>query len=137
MPTKKKPSFPGTCAVCGKSFTTNDEVYMDKEDGKEWIICIDKECYDKQGGRAIESKDGKPRFTPTKFPINDFGRLYALAQERLDSFITYRISEMKQAEPERWDEAHPPRSFEVLSYEAQAVFIESMVRSMVSGCKPT
>ena len=55
MATKKNPAFAGKCDVCSESFATADEVYMDKQ-GEKWIICKNKDCYDKQGGGEIKAK---------------------------------------------------------------------------------
>ena len=135
MPVKKKPNFGKTCQVCQTAYSTEDEVYMDTLDnGATWIICKNEACYKQQGGRAIESKDSKPRFTPTKFPIQDFPKLVNMAELQLESFLKKRKTEYENNPAEL--AAGEVNMWTLLSVAEQAMFIESMVRSMVTGCKP-
>jgi hypothetical protein len=66
---KKAPYGAGKCKVCELEYSATDEVYMDKVNDV-WIICKDKECYDKQGGGEIKESNSGKQWQPTKFKLD-------------------------------------------------------------------
>lgn len=130
MGIKKACTFGGTCSVCSTEYKTGEEVYMQK-DGDKWLICKDETCWKQQGGTLDTPKDGK-KFTPTKFPIADFPKLVSLAEAQLESFLNKRLEVIKRQEGIN----APSDKYQLMSVSEQAIFVESMVRSMVTGCKP-
>lgn len=85
MATKKKPIYPGKCEVCNTEFTTNDEVFMDKQ-GNNWIICKDEECYKRQGGSPIEQKQGGGKFQSSKFKLEQVQVIEEFVYKLMDNF---------------------------------------------------
>lgn len=112
---KKKSAYAGTCKKDQThSWNINDEVFMQKKDDGNWIICNNEECFKSQGGTIEEAKQ---KFQASKFPISDAIKLYELSESILTSFQNKRKDQK-------------------LPIEEQAVFVESIFKTLSQGFKP-
>jgi len=116
----KKPAEAGKlypCKKCNKTPTVGQDRYYEQIDGpdgtKVWVGCVDFECFKAQGGSAEAAQQKK--FTPTKFPIADAPKMMELTESLLKSFMKTRS---------------------VLPLQEQAIFIESIFRTLSSNYKP-
>ena len=115
--------YDGECMLCHKTFKKGEQIHISKV-GDKWIKCTDEVCFKEQGGKVYEKKQtGNGRFTSSKFPIGDAPKIYCLAEELLDQFLK---DPKRQTESEDW----------LLRAEDQAVFIESMFRTLSQNFKP-
>ena len=112
-----KSKYSGQCPKNEKhTWNVGDEIFLSKSvDGQTWIKCNDKECFLSQGGK-IDSGN-KPKFVSNKFPITEAINIYKLSEELLTSFL-------KKREPT------------TISVSEQAIFIESMFRTLSGNFKP-
>lgn len=81
-----KSQYEGTCPVCSSQWKINDEIFLSKVNGS-WIKCIDKECFQQQGGKIEQPKS---KFQSSKFPITEAPKIFTIAEELLESFKTKR-----------------------------------------------
>ena len=110
-----KSQYAGSCPKCSKAFVVGDEIFITKV-GESWIKCVDKECFESQGGKVFEG--GKGKFQSQKHPITVAGDLYALSEKILQEFKDKRKEQG------------------ALSTNDEAVFIMSFFRTLSGNFKP-
>ena len=113
-----KSKYAGSCPKCQKEWKVDDEILISKSSDGGWIKCSDKQCFESQGGKISEGSARKS-FVSQKFPITESERIYDKAELILDSFKTKR----KDQE-------------DTLTIAEEAVFIESLVRTLSGNFKP-
>ena len=124
-----KSQYEGTCPVCSAEWKVNDEIFLSKVNGS-WIKCTDKECFEQQRGKIEQPKSSK--FTSNKFPITEAIPIYRLAETILEEFQKKRFVRI---DPNSATTATVKLN-DVLSAEQEAVFIESMFRTLSGNFKP-
>ena len=117
--------YDGECILCHKEFKKGTQIHISKVNDS-WVKCTDEQCFKEQGGKVYEKKSGGKfggKFVSQKFPIGDAPKLFCLAEELLEKFLN---DEKRKTESEDW----------LLSAETQAVFIESIFRTLTQNFKP-
>ena len=110
------------CKTCGKTPNVGDLRYYEKK-GETWLGCTDFECFKQQGGDPNPaSKSGGGKFQANKHPIGNAVPIYELAEALLKSFM----------------DKHKPTSVSDhgLTVSDQAIFIESLMRTLSGNFKP-
>jgi len=113
------------CNTCGKTPNVGDERFYEKKDDK-WLGCTDLECFKQQGGSPDPaSKSGGGKFQSNKHPIGNAVPIYELAEALLEAFYKKRESNAENTTAE-----------ERLPMEQEAIFIESLMRTLSGNFKP-
>ena len=125
--------YDGECTLCHKTFKKGEQIHISKV-GDKWVKCTDEVCFKEQGGKVYEKKSGTGgRFTSAKFPIGDAPKIYCLAEELLEQFYKKRADQTVQGS-DGFEE--PSMSPVKLPIEQEAVFIESIIRTLSQNFKP-
>jgi|APSaa5957512535_1039671.scaffolds.fasta_scaffold04437_6 hypothetical protein len=117
--------YDGECVLCHKEFKKGTQIHISKVNDS-WVKCTDETCFKEQGGKVYEKKSGGKfggKFVSQKFPITDAPKIYELAEGLLNCFLKHPD---RQTESEDW----------LLRAEDQAIFIESMFRTLSQNFKP-
>jgi len=108
------------CKRCGKLPTIGEERFYEKK-GDNWIGCVDKACFIEQGGSSEPATKGG-KFQANKFPLQEFPQIYKISEDLLTSFLAAH-------KPTRTDD-------QGLSVNEQAIFVESIFRTLSQNFKP-
>ncbi len=109
-----KSQYSGTCSVCQISWNVGEEIHYQRDPK---VICKNEDCFTNQGGKPyIPKSSGTGKFTSSKFPITKSVDLYGIAEVLLATFLAKRESG-------------------TLDIGQQAIFIESMFKTLSSGFK--
>ena len=60
MGTKIKGKYAGNCKICGNQSEVGDDIFYQKEPK---AICVNKTCFEEQGGKFTPFKSGQTTFT--------------------------------------------------------------------------
>ena len=107
-----KSQYSGTCSVCQISWNVGEEIHYQRDPK---VICKNEDCFTTQGGKPFVPKAGGGKFTSSKFPISKANEIYDLAEYLLTKFLG------KRTDP--------------INLEQQAIFIESMFKTLSSSYK--
>lgn len=134
MGVKKKASFGGKCKVCDKSYTTNDEVCMQK-DGENWIICIDEKCFKQQGG-TLDAPKAKGQFVASKHKLETHSAIFEMAEGLLAKFYEKRKEKVISEVGEEGYQKILLDGGIMLTVEQEAQVIESFFKTLSGSYKP-
>lgn len=135
----KSPSVEGKlypCKLCQKTPTVGQDRYYEKItiDGSNgnkvevWAGCVDFECFKKQGGSS-EPASQKKMFQSTKFNLEQAKSIMDMTEAMLKKFIEIRQTANKAI-------TDIPVKYNNLTLNEQAVFIESIFRTLSQNFKP-
>ena len=121
-----KSKYAGSCPKCSKAFVIDDEIFISKV-GESWIKCIDKACFESQGGKVFEGKKG---FQVNKHSITEAEAIYNKAEGILDSFMQKRLKDgLHHVRPQ-------DGKLEGFTINEESIFILSMFRTLSGNFKP-
>jgi len=124
------------CKSCQKTPTVGQERYYEKitvtgQDGNKtevWAGCIDFECFKKQGGSS-EPAQQKKTFQSTKWKLEQAKPIMEMTEAMLVQFIEKR-------QKANSDTPDTSEKYNNLTLNEQAVFIESIFRTISQNYKP-
>ena len=124
------------CKKCNKTPTAGQDRYYEKItiDGPNgtkvevWVGCIDFECFKSQGGSS-EPAQQKKMFQSTKFNLEQAKSIMDMTEAMLKKFIEIRQTANK-------DFKDVSEKYNNLTMNEQAVFIESIFRTLSQNFKP-
>ncbi len=123
------------CKKCGKTPTVGQDRYYEKitidgPDGSKvevWVGCVDFECFKSQGG-ASEPAQQKKQFQSSKFKLEQANAIMEMTEGMLKKFIETRQTANKS-------KSETPEKYNNLTLNEQAVFIESIFRTLSQNFK--